>query len=179
MRYKRVFLPGGAFFFTVVTYGRLPILNNSHAINLLRESCQYVMQRHPFTIPAICILPDHIHFILNLPENDSDYPLRIRLMKSYFSHRFQPVVENFPKSRIEKQEKAVWQRRYWEHLIRNERDMENHIDYIHYNPVKHGYVLSPNEWKESSFHHYVKLGLLPEDWGSSEPLTTKSIHIPD
>jgi len=179
MRYKRVFLPGGTFFLTLVTYRRMPIFANADSVDLLRASFRYTQQKHPFSIPAICILPDHIHLIITLPENESDYPLRIRLTKSYFSHRFQSELCDIPESRVQKKEKAVWQRRYWEHLIRDERDMEIHTDYIHYNPVKHGYVLSPKDWNASSFHHYVQMELLDDNWGSTEPIAVKNLVLPD
>jgi putative transposase len=123
-----------------------------------------VQERHPFTVIAYVILPDHLHMIWELPENDSDFPTRWRLIKSYVSRKIfnRPRVEN--QSRISKGEQGIWQRRYWEHTCRNQHDLDNHIGYIHYNPVKHGYVKTPYQWKRSSFAQYVEEGLYPVDW---------------
>jgi putative transposase len=122
---------------------------------------------------AYCILPDHIHFIWTLPEDDSDYSTRIGLIKAKFSKQYRRSSEkSFLKnvSRINRREVSVWQRRFWEHLIRDEQDLERHIDYIHYNPVKHGLAERVADWPDSSFRVYVKSGIYKEDWGGDNPL---------
>jgi putative transposase len=169
MQYRRIYAPGGTFFFTLVTYERKQIFRQEPAVNLLRNAFRYIMQKHPFTIEAAVVLPDHLHMIWRLPENDSDYPTRWRLIKSHFTHHWEDG-RNIPTtaSRQSKGERAVWQRRYWEHLIRDDQDWQQHVDYIHYNPVKHGLVCAPVEWKYSSFHTFVKQGLYSPDWGSGE-----------
>ena len=126
------------------------------------------MQRHPMEINAFVLLPDHMHSIWTLPEGDADYSMRWRLVKSYFSRHCQIRYENvISKSRQSKQERAFWQRRFWEHTIRDDEDFTKHVEYIHYNPVKHGFVKSPKDWKYSSFHNYVQVGLYDILWGSS------------
>ncbi len=110
------------------------------------------MARRPFQIDAIVILPDYIHCIWTLPENDSDFSTRWRLIKRDFSSRMSAPLST-------RGEKKIWQRRFWEHLIRDESDLQSHMDYIHYNPVKHGYVRRPEEWKYSSFHRLVAKGI--------------------
>ena len=168
MQYRRAKSPGSSYFFTVVTHNRRPILCQSENIELLRDSFRKVMQQHPFIIDAIVILPDHLHCLWRLPPGDANFSTRWRLVKSWFSRRchlqFQGQVSD---SRRSKNEKAVWQRRFWEHLIRDEQDFNNHVNYIHYNPVKHGLVLSPKDWEYSSFHRYVQRGVYDIDWGSS------------
>jgi len=128
-----------------------------------------VKRKHPFEIDGIVLLPNHIHCIWRLPEDDDDFATRWRLIKHYFSRFCLGVKEIQNQSRRNKYEKAVWQRRYWEHLIRDERDWQRHMDYIHYNPVRHGLVTRPCNWTHSSFERAVKQGLYEIDWGSNEP----------
>jgi putative transposase len=169
MNYRRAIVPGGTFFFTVVTYYRQKLFDSNENIDLLREAFRFVMQNHPFKIVAIVVLPDHIHCIWTLPEDDGDYPTRWRLIKNHFSHHFTLEPEfTLSNSQKSKGEKAIWQRRYWEHLIRDEDDLRKHVEYIHYNPVKHGLVKSPVDWLYSSFHQYVRQGLYSADWGADE-----------
>ena len=128
----------------------------------------FVCQKHPFTTDAICLLPDHIHCIWTLPEGDVDYSLRWKEIKRRFSHRFRNISEvlDMPnQSRQKKLELTIWQRRFWEHTIRDETDLENHLHYIHYNPVKHGLVSKQGHWEWSSFRRYVRMGLYEPDWG--------------
>lgn len=168
MNYRRVFIPGGTYFFTVVTHLRKPIFSSPESIDLLRDAFRYTLKRHPFTIVACVILPDHLHFIWTLPRNSSDFSTRWRLIKSYFSRHWtdqEYIIRS--KSRVAKQEKEIWQRRFWEHLIRDEADLNRHIDYIHFNPVKHGFVDSPFDWKYSSFPNYVRQGKYQESWGET------------
>ena len=166
--YRRVCLKGGTYFITIVTYGRLPLFLDPQARNYLHSAWVDVTTRFPFMTDAICLLPDHIHAVLSLPEDDADYPMRIREIKRLFTKAYQGNIgPGAPRneSRLKKNEAAIWQRRYWEHVIRDERDLNNHIDYIHFNPVKHGLVDSVADWKWSSFHRYVGLGYYDIDWG--------------
>jgi putative transposase len=167
VKYKRYFQAGGTYFFTVVTCNRRKIFDTESTLTLFHQSIEYVQQKHPFEIVAYCINPDHVHMIWTLPENDHDYPTRWRLIKSSFSRNWpDPENRTISQSRISKGEKGVWQRRYWEHYIQDEIDFKNHIEYIHFNPVKHKYVNSPYEWEQSSFRDYVNDGLYASNWGS-------------
>lgn len=133
---------------------------------LLRQCFQKVMKIYPFKIDAFVILPDHMHFIWTLPDEESDYSMRWRLIKFRFSRLYSGYrVRDLSESKIRKKEKGIWQRRFWEHLIRDEQDFNRHCDYIHYNPVKHGLVISPGEWKNSSFEKYIQKGIYSKDWG--------------
>jgi putative transposase len=171
MQYRRSKTKGATYFFTLVTHNRRKILCQSENIDLLRKSFRYVMQKHPFKIDAIVILPDHLHCIWTLPEGDADFSTRWRLIKSYFSRQCDMKYQGeISASRQHKQEKAVWQRRFWEHQIRDERDFISHVDYIHYNPVRHGLVDAPKDWQYSSFHRYVKEGIYNEFWGASQKI---------
>jgi putative transposase len=122
-----------------------------------------VQRRHPFKTIAACVLPDHIHALWKLPEGDADFSTRWNLIKSGFSRGLDPQLRSA--SKVVKREKGIWQRRYWEHAIRDDSDFQRHVDYIHYNPVKHGYVTKVGDWLHSSFHRYVERGILPADWG--------------
>lgn len=162
MQYRRTYHKGGCYFFTVVTAGRKPILTTAENISLLRASFKSVQERHPFDIDAIVILPDHLHCIWWMPHDDADFSLRWRLLKTRFTKQAdQPA--------------PCWQARFWEHLIRNERDYAPHADYIHYNPVKHGYVNRPADWPYSSFSRHVKAGITPADWGANDPNLSSNI----
>lgn len=164
MEYRRVRLSGGTYFFTVVTHRRLPLFQDETTVDLLFQALRYVQKQHPFTIVAYAIMPDHLHMIWEMPENDFDYPTRWRLIKSYVTRGIQnrPAVIN--QSRKSKGEQEIWQRRYWEHTCKSQHDLDTHIDYIHYNPVKHGLTNSPDGWIYSSFAQYVREGLYsPQD----------------
>jgi putative transposase len=166
MEYRRDHTPGTTYFFTVVTADRKPILVDE--IQRLRRAFRETMVRKPFKIEAIVILPDHLHTLWTLSQGDEDFSARWRILKWLFSSGLSN--DGARDSLLAKREKGVWQRRFWEHRIRDERDWANHLDYIHYNPVRHGYVSSPQEWPYSSFHRYVARGILPVDWGSSPPV---------
>ena len=160
--YRRNFLPGASYFFTVnLADRRLRLLTEN--IGALRFAFRETRARHPFAIDAIVILPDHLHAIWTLPEGDADFALRWRLIKSGFS-RALPRGEAISQSRAEKGERGIWQRRYWEHTLRDEADFARHMDYIHFNPVKHGHVTRVRDWPHSSFHRIVRLGICPPDW---------------
>lgn len=169
-RYRRVRIDGGAFFFTVALADRSSAFLLEH-VERLRRIYGMVQQRYPFETVAICVLPDHIHAIWSLPEGDADYPLRWSLIKSGFTRGLTGEARR-SSSKIAKRERGVWQRRYWEHAIRNDADLERHVDYIHFNPVKHGCVARVCDWPHSSFHRYVSEGLLPFDWGGNLVDTT-------
>ncbi len=160
--YRRARIPGGTFFFTVTLADRSSKLLVEQ-IARLREFYVRVQDRHPFETIAICVLPDHLHAIWRLPEEDADFGIRWQLIKKSFSHGIAPHQRS-PSKQL-KREKGIWQRRYWEHAIRDEADLSRHVDYIHFNPVKHGLVARVCDWPHSSFHCYVAHGLLPLDWG--------------
>ena len=161
MDYRRHYQPGGTYFFTVVIQQRQPLLIKH--IDHLRAAFRYGLQRYPFTIDAIVILPDHLHTLWRLPEGDHNFSLRWMVIKRKFSAGLSANPGS--PSKQAKREKGIWQRRFWEHCIRDEEDWRRHMDYIHHNPVKHGYCLSPSEWPYSSFQQLVKRGLYRPDWG--------------
>jgi putative transposase len=160
--YRRNFISGGSFFFTVNLADRRLSLLTTH-IDILRTAFRETHKRHPFTIDAIVVLPDHLHTIWTLPEGDADFATRWRLIKSGFSCGVTPD-EVVSASRTVKGERGIWQRRYWEHTIRDDNDFARHVDYIHINPVKHGLVRRVGDWQPSSLHRMVELGTYPEDW---------------
>ncbi len=171
MQYRRHYTEGGSYFFTVNLAERKRRLLVEH-IDALREAIRIVSSRHPFQIDAIVVMPDHLHAIFTLPTGDADYPTRWMLIKAGFSRRI-PKNERINASRQSKGERGVWQRRFWEHTIQDEADFRHHIDYIHYNPVKHGYVSRPADWPHSSIHKYIRAGTLPADWGTGSPENDK------
>ena len=162
-RYRRANIKGGTFFFTVTLADRSSDLLVRH-IDHLRSAYEAAHDLYPFKTVAICILPDHLHAIWTLPADDANFPLRWSLIKSKFS-RTLPVDLDRTSSKIARRERGIWQRRYWEHAIRDDNDLTRHIDYIHFNPVKHGYVPRVRDWPHSSFSRFVTHGLLPADWG--------------
>ncbi|MBK1732708.1 REP-associated tyrosine transposase [Thiococcus pfennigii] len=165
MRYRRAVVAGGTYFFTQVTEQRRPILTVPGGIDCLRAAFREIRQKHPFRIEAIVVLPDHLHCIWTLPENDGDYAGRWRLIKTWCTkHWPAPVPEASDATRRARGERGLWQRRYWEHTIRDERDFQRHFDYVHYNPVKHGYAASPATWPYSSFARAVRAGIYEPDW---------------
>ena len=160
--YRRNFIAGGSFFFTVnLAERRLALL--TEYIDELRAAFRKTRLHHPFTIDAMVVLPDHLHAVWTMPESDADFAMRWQLIKSTFSRNI-PSGERISESRAAKGERGIWQRRYWEHTIRDENDFVRHIDYIHINPVKHGLVVRVGDWPYSSFHRMVKLGIYPDDW---------------
>lgn len=162
-RYRRAKIEGGVFFFTVALADRSSDLLIRH-IERVRQVYRTVQRLRPFATEAVCILPDHMHAVWSLPSGDSDFSIRWRMIKSGVSRSF-PAARWRSASKLAKREKGIWQRRYWEHAIRDDVDFERHVDYIHFNPVKHGHVTRVCDWPYSSFHLYVETGLLPPDWG--------------
>ena len=134
---------------------------------ILRQVLRDVQGRHPFHMDAVVVLPDHIHAIWTLPPGDADFPTRWMLVKSAFSRRYAQTndVAAPGTSRLRRRERAIWQRRFWEHQIRDERDFASHVDYIHYNPVKHGWVSRPIDWPHSTLHGCIEREMATADWG--------------
>jgi putative transposase len=166
--YRRIKIKGGTYFFTVVTFGRQPILINDHVRAALREGIQEVRQSMPFTIEAWVLLPDHLHAIWTLPENDANFASRWAVIKRTVSRRCGSLNENVAsvkESHAKRGEGGIWQRRFWEHLIRDEVDLQRYLDYLHWNPVKHGYVKRAIDCPYSTFHRFVSQGLYSPDWG--------------
>ena len=157
MRYRRIRVPGGSWFFTVATRDRNPVFRKPVGVALLRHALRKVRRRMPFSIDAMVVLPDHLHCVWTLPPGDADYSTRWRLVKSFVTRHGKTVTGG--------QADSIWQPRYWEHLLRDADDYRAHIDYIHYNPVKHGYVDEPLQWPYSSLGRYVSRGVLPANWG--------------
>lgn len=163
--YKRIYLKGHYYFITVTTYNRNNILIQN--IDLLRKSFECSKQMFEFDIIAIVVLPDHMHLILK-PETPADYSKIIGKIKRDFTKALDDeyIDKNISKSRIKRKEKGVWQRRFYEHTIRNEKSFNDLLDYIHFNPVKHGYVQNVKNWKYSSFNKFVNQGSYEPDWGT-------------
>ena len=173
MEYRRHYQPGGWYFFTVVTYQRQPILTQPGNIACLRRAFRRVRKKRPFSIAAITILPDHLHTILKLPGIDSDFSTRWQMIKHDYSAAISTNTTARPLTR--KREQGIWQHRFWEHTIRDESDLRLHMDYVHYNAVKHGYVTRPSAWPYCSFIHAVNKGWYPENWGQQEPETLRDL----
>jgi putative transposase len=166
--YIRAQQSGGTFFFTLTAYRRKRILLDTPIINALRESLRDTRKANPFEIAAWVLLPDHMHFIWRLPAGDSDYSRKLGRVKAGVSRRVKGQYGRqraAQESRIRRRESTIWQRRFWEHQIRNDEDLKAHLDYLHYNPVKHGLVSRVRDWPYSSFHRYVRQGFYGEDWG--------------
>ena len=159
--YKRIYLPNNSYFFTVVTANRKALFAEDKNVQLLKTAFRYVQSRKPFKIDAICILPDHLHCIWTM-QDDCNYSIRWQMIKTDFSRRYRH------QNREPKQAK-IWQSRYWEHVIRDQDDFDKHVDYVHYNPVKHGLVKSVKDWSYSSFNKYVTKGYYNSGWGDFEP----------
>jgi len=165
--YRRTHVAGGVFFFTVVTYQRIPIFRSPVARALLMESIGEIKRTLSFNMPAFVILPEHLHCIWELPDGDTDYSKRWGMIKRSFTrHWRQRVSPNkaISDSRKKKREAGIWQRRFWEHAIRDDKDYENHLNYIHYNPIKHGLVRCAHEWDYSTFQQWRDKGYYPSDW---------------
>ena len=169
-RYKRNYEKGGVYFFTAVTFKRQKIFTGP-SMDILRSCFKKTFVEAPFRIEAIVVLPDHMHCIWQLPGGDNDFSSRWKKIKSEFSKRYKekfgelspPISASMKK----KGEAGIWQRRFWEHTFRDENDFCIHCDYIHYNPVKHGYAQTPNQWPYSSFQRFVHAGVYDESWGSA------------
>ena len=162
--YRRAYAPGATWFFTVNLAERQGNCLLVDHIDSLRAAFDYVKQRHPFRMDAAVILPDHLHCIWTLPPGDTGFSMRWNLLKGHFSRAIDKG-ERISVSRSKRRERGIWQRRFWEHLIRDENDLNKHMDYIHWNPVKHGWVERVADWPHSSFHKFATLGIYTENWG--------------
>ena len=163
-RYRRNFIPGGSYFFTVSLHDRQARCLTDH-IDLLRAAFRDTQRRYPFSIDAIVILPEHLHAIWTLPNGDADYPGRWRHLKGHFTralHRAGVSIRGNTGG-----EGDLWQPSDWEHTLRDAADRQRHVDYIHFDPVRHGHVAAAGDWPYSSFHRHVRHGLLPADWASA------------
>jgi len=173
--YRRARVAGGSYFFTVTLEDRSSSLLIDR-IDALRQAFASTRVELPFRIDAVAVLPDHLHCIWTLPDGDSDYPSRWQRIKGRFS-RACPAGEVISASRGRKRERGIWHRRYWEHTLRDDRDFASHVDYIHYNPVKHGHAGRVLDWPHSSFHRFVREGILPCDWGGEvEPRIARAAN---
>ncbi len=174
MQYRRATVPGGSYFFTVVTAGRRHVFTCGETVQALRDAFRAVMVKRPFQIDASVVLPDHLHCIWTLPEGDADYATRWRLIKTHFMKAIRANAGTglsdyaalIRPTNTAAGLASIWQNRYWEHLLRDESDFNSHVDYIHYNPVKHGYVEWPSDWPWSSLRTYIAKGILSSDWGN-------------
>ncbi len=167
-RYLRPRTAGGTFFFTLVTFERRRILTLDISKQILFKAFAEVQSQYPFSMEAWVLLPDHLHAIWTLPDGDNDYSKRWGLIKAKFSKEGKAFLHGSQvpnPSRIKRRETTLWQRRFWEHGIRDDEDFQRHLDYIHYNPVKHGLVTRVGDWPYSTFHRYVREGSYPENWG--------------
>lgn len=165
--YYRVFIPNSFVFFTINTYKRQFLLIDN--VELLRESFKEAKQKYDFEIHASVILPDHMHLLLS-PSIIEEYPKIIYKIKYHFSRNLNYTNKSLSESKSKKGEKGIWQRRYWEHTIKDESDYKNHMDYIHYNPVKHSLVKKVKDWQYSSFEKFVKKGFYDQNWGNTEEI---------
>ena len=168
--YARSFLPGGTFFFTVVTNYREPLFASPHARAILDVSMRSVFAERPVQRIGGILLPDHLHCVWRLPEDDAGYPTRWKMIKARFTKAWlasggEETARS--ESRIRRCERGVWQRRFWEHTVRNEKELGKILDYIHYNPVKHKCAGCPHDWPHSSFKRYVVAGVYQENWACS------------
>ncbi|MBN2138265.1 MAG: transposase [Sedimentisphaerales bacterium] len=165
--YRRAIVPGGVFFFTVVTHRRRCILADELGRECLRRAIAETQAEHSFEMEAVVLLPDHLHCIWRLPENDADFSKRWGQIKSRFTRLWTRAGGReaaVSQTRREHRERGIWQKRFWEHRIRDEGDLIRHVNYIHFNPVKHGLARCPHEWQYSSFSRWVRGGYYNEDW---------------
>ncbi len=165
--YRRARVPGGSYFFTLVSSKRCPILTTPALRTALRAAINIVRQSHSFQIDAWVLLPDHLHCIWTLPPDDADYSRRWSMIKRLTSQALQDAAN--PLIPAQRRKPGIWQSRYWEHLIRDQRDLRRHLDYLHWNPVKHGHVIRVADWPFSSFHCHVSEGKYPQAWGDIPP----------
>jgi len=180
--YRRASFEGGYYFFTVVTYDRRPFLTELLARECLRAAWRETEQRSHFEMIAVCLLSEHLHCIWKLPPDDCDFSLRWARIKAGFTRRYLTAGEAESAqslSRNRKRERAIWQRRFWEHQIRDETDLQQHVDYIHYNPVKHGLVARVEDWPWSSYHRYAKTGLYSDQYWLGVQSNLKDMSVPE
>ncbi len=165
--YRRWFRPGGTFFFTIVTYDRAPFLCEPLARTILRRSLEQCQTLRPFKINAVVLLPDHFHTVWTLPPGDDDFSTRLGMVKKSFTQEWLNeggTEGSISSSRMFNRRRGVWQRRFWEHWVRDIDDLQGCADYIHYNPVKHGLVKCPHDWPHSTFKNWVNDKAYAPDW---------------
>ncbi len=170
MRYRRSTVPGASYFFTLITHQRKQLFSDQTNVNRWQAAVTKVQLTRPFAVEAEVVMPDDLHMIWTLPETDADYATRIRLVKTAFTKEFPTTAGGgtLSASRASKGERDVWQRRYWEHLIRDEKDFKAHLDYIHINPVKHRLVARPGDWPHSTFGIWLAREAYEPWWGADE-----------
>ncbi len=177
--YRRAHIAGGTYFFTLKTARNQPVFKQTWAVDLLRDVLREATQRWHFEIDAIVVLPDHLHAILTLSRGDDQYSTYWAWIKKEFTKRYLEMggaEVAVSRSQERHRRRGVWQRRFWEHTINDEDDFDAHFDYTHWNPVKHGYVSTPEDWPNSSFTRWVRRGVYSPNWGSShEPDTVSNV----
>ena len=160
--YRRLWVPGGTYFFTVTLADRRADTLVAN-IDLLRAAYAATRARLPFRTDALVVLPDHLHAVWTLPEGDADFPGRWKMLRAAFSRALEPPAHRSPVA-LRRREKGIWQRRYWEHAIRDSADYRAHVECCWWNPVKHGHAARAADWPHSSFHRDLRRGLIPPDW---------------
>jgi len=178
--YRRYFVEGGTYFFTVKTEGKFPVFASDVQSALLGDVMREARVRWSFETVASVLLPDHLHVIWTLPSDDSGYSTRSAWIKKEFTKRYLEsggTEQLVSQSRQDNRRRGVWQRRFWEHLIDGDTELEAYVDYVHYNPVKHGYSVASGEWRWTTFHRWVERGAYAADWGRTQ--TPSSIEIID
>lgn len=176
--YRRWYVPGGTYFFTVVVQNRRPLFATTDVRALLGNAIRSICDESPFQTIAMVLLPDHLHAIWQLPPGDDAYSSRWQRINSRFTTDLRCSGYSMPivsQTRRERGEHGIWQRRFWEHVVRDEAELEAYFDYIHWNPVKHGYVKHPADWEPTTFHRHVDSGHYPREWGRCEPQTIRTI----
>jgi len=170
--YRRYFVPGGMYFFTVATYGRRPILTTNHGRKFLHDAVDKILAKRPFRLFATVLLPDHWHLVMQLPSDDVNYSIRLKRIKEEFTRSWlaaglsEAMVTD---SQQLKGERGIWQPRFWEHTVEDEKDLERCVDYIHWNPRRHDLVQRVRDYRWSSFHRFVEAGQYEIDWGGTKP----------
>ncbi len=175
--FRRLYVPGGTFFFTVVTYARRPILVDQPGRRLFRESVEAIRDKRHFELVATVLLPDHWHLVMQLPHGDQDYSTRMKRIKEEFTNRWLNaglLEAEVTASQLRRGERGIWQPRFWEHTVQDEDDLERCVDYIHWNPRKHELVSRVRDWPWSSFHRFVNLGHYDIDWGGTTPASIET-----
>jgi len=170
--YIRNYAPGGTYFFTAVSYGRRPFLTSDAARRCLRNAIRETRARWPFNVIAVVLLPDHWHTVWSLPAEDDNFSLRMQKVKEGFTKAYVKIARSADEvaiARPERGQRTVWQPRFWEHTVRDEADLKRCVDYVHWNPAKHGFVRRVADYPWSSFHRYVKMGEYAGDWGAYDP----------
>lgn len=172
--YRRNYISGGTYFFTLALQNRTSEIL-IEKIELFKEAIHTVKLEHPFNMKAYVILPDHLHTLWELPEDDFNYSVRWQKIKTRFSKAI--INSGIVLNKTKHNEYDLWQRRFWEHTVRDQQDFENHVNYIHYNPIKHGLVDKLEDWPYSSFHHFVKTKKLPPNWAEKISEKTAGINL--